>query len=100
MKLLPDGHLRLVGGSVHRDPETGDVTVTAPTAQAKASALLIGAYRDPEYDTDGNPLCTKCRNPDICVVIEFPEATGAQPLRFCRGCVDRPPGRPLTVQFR
>jgi hypothetical protein len=89
---------RLFEDGVTRDAE-GNVTVRAPVADARGAALLVSPARPPEVDAAG-PICTRCRGRDVVIVIQFPSELDAEPLRFCRACVDRPPGQPLTIMFR
>jgi hypothetical protein len=89
---------RLFEDGVTRDAE-GNVTVRAPVADARGAALLVSPARPPEADAAG-PICTRCRGRDIVIEVEFPAEVDAESLRFCRACLDRPPGQPLKVLFR
>lgn len=78
--------------------DDGSVEIYAPIA--RGAALLVHKERTPEFDETLAPICTKCRRPsDIVIVIGFPGGDG-EPMQVCRGCLDRPAGKPLVIQFR
>lgn len=93
-ELLRQGRRVGLAGPDPVPSDDGSVTIHAPVA--RGAALLVHKERAPEM---GN-RCTKHGGPgDIVIVIGFPGGDG-EPMQFCRGCLDRPVGKPLVIQFR
>lgn len=92
----------ITGGHIKLTDDGHGIEIHAPVARrGDGAALLVNKHRTAEFDADLRPVCTKCRfSRDIIIVIAFPGDEDADPLQFCRDCLDRPSNTPLIVQFR